>query len=84
MMDHNHTHCQSLLAAISDYLDGDLDSELCLELERHMAECQNCRIVVDTLRKTISLYHGIAVDDKIPPLVRERLFRTLQLEDFLS
>ena len=77
--------CQSLLAYLSDYVDGELSAELCQELEDHLAECQDCRIVVDTLRKTISLYHTCAADpQEVPPIVRERLFRTLNLEDFMK
>ena len=77
--------CQSLLAYLSDYVDGDLSAELCQELEAHLAECQDCRIVVDTLRKTISLYHTCAVDPReVPAVVRERLFRTLNLEDYMK
>ena len=78
------SHCQSLLASISDYVDGELSPELCQELERHLAGCQDCSVMVDTLRKTISLYHECAEDcAEIPAPVRRRLFKTLQLEDYL-
>jgi predicted anti-sigma-YlaC factor YlaD len=85
-MDHpDPSQCHSLLAYLSDYVDGSLGDELCRELETHLAECQDCRIVVDTLRKTISLYHQCAADpQEVPGVVRERLFRTLNLEDFLK
>jgi predicted anti-sigma-YlaC factor YlaD len=85
-MDHpERSQCHSLLTYLSDYVDGDLGEELCQELENHLAECQDCRIVVDTLRKTISLYHTCAADpQEVPSVVRERLFRTLNLEDFMK
>jgi len=75
--------CRSLLASLSDYVDGAAQEELCREIERHLAECQDCRVVVDTLKKTIYLVHA-ASETEIPTDVRERLFRRLDLEDFLK
>lgn len=84
MSDTDHSKCKTLLGSLSDYADGNLSEELCQKIESHIAECQNCRIVVDTLRKTIYLYHKSAAEPpEIPGVVRERLFRTLNLEDYL-
>lgn len=71
--------CKDMSAALSDYLDGELDEQLCAEIERHMAECGNCRIMVDTLRKTIVLYrtHG---HEEVPSDAKQRLYAVLQLE----
>ena len=77
--------CDSLLASLSDYVDGTLSDKLCREIEQHLAECQDCHIVVDTLRKTITLVHDCADDsDELPDQVRKRLFKTLNLEDYLE
>lgn len=75
-------NCESLLASLVDYVDGVAQEELCREIERHLAECENCRVVVDTLKKTVSLYH-ITAEADLPSAVRERLFMRLNLEDFL-
>jgi anti-sigma factor (TIGR02949 family) len=75
-----HIDCKHLLGSLSEYVDGELKGELCAELERHLAECQNCRIVVDSLNKTISLYHTTAQHADVPDGVRERLFRRLDLD----
>jgi predicted anti-sigma-YlaC factor YlaD len=84
MSDTDHSKCKALLGSLSDYVDGGLSEELCQEIENHIAECQNCRIVVDTLRKTVYLYHESATESaEVPGVVRERLFRTLNLEDYL-
>jgi anti-sigma factor RsiW len=83
MSEHDHSKCRALLGCLSEYVDGTLGEDLCEEFERHMSECENCRVVVDTLRKTVSLYHTTAADPaECPGPVRERLFRTLNLEDF--
>jgi anti-sigma factor RsiW len=84
MSEHEHSKCRTLLGSLSDYVDGTLSEELCEEIERHVSECQNCHIVVDTLRKTISLYHESAAEaGEMPGEVRERLFRTLNLDDYI-
>jgi predicted anti-sigma-YlaC factor YlaD len=80
-MAHNEK-CHELLASLSDYVDGVLEEQLCLEIDRHMASCENCRIVVDTLRKTISLYRTTTKPPEVPTEVRERLYRRLNLEDY--
>jgi len=41
---------------LNDYVDGEIDPEVCTEFETHLRGCNPCRIVVDTVRKTISLY----------------------------
>jgi hypothetical protein len=77
------SHCNALLDYLSDFIDGSLSQELCEEIIRHVAECQNCRFVVDTLRKTVSIYHQNAAENgEVSEIVRERLFRSLNLEDY--
>jgi anti-sigma factor (TIGR02949 family) len=80
-MNHNH-NCNELLGSISDYVDGALQDELCRELEKHLSGCENCRVVVDTLKKTISLYQTTGADTDVPADVRERLFKRLDLDEF--
>ena len=75
--------CQHLLENMSDYLDGEASAELCAEIERHLAGCADCRVVVDTLRKTITLYHELPRPE-LPPEARLRLYRALDLTEFLS
>ena len=83
--DHDRAQCRQLLASLSNYVDGDLADEMCREIERHMAGCERCRIVVDTLRKTVELYHTAAADEPpAPDDVRRRLFFKLNLEDYLA
>ncbi len=87
MTDHNHDHdhseCHRLLDSLSDYVDGTLDDELCREIEAHMVGCENCRVVVNTLAKTVELYHT-APEPNLPDEVRDRLFKRLMLDDLLD
>jgi anti-sigma factor (TIGR02949 family) len=81
---HQHGDCRHLLGSLSDYVDGELGASLCAELDRHLAECENCRIVVDTLRKTVYLYHVTAAPDPVPDDVKERLYKRLSIDDLLG
>jgi predicted anti-sigma-YlaC factor YlaD len=74
--------CLDLLDGLSDYLDGAAPGELCAEIERHLAECHKCRVVVDTLRKTVTLYHQLP-QLQMPAQVRERLYKRLDLAEYL-
>ena len=81
----NNLNCGAFLEEISDYVDGVAGEALCAEIEQHMAGCDDCRIVVDTLKKTIYLYHETSsVKTVIPTDVRKRLFHRLNLEDFIA
>jgi anti-sigma factor (TIGR02949 family) len=76
--------CRQLLGSLSEYVDGTLEQELCTEIERHLSECEDCRIVVDTLKKTVYLYQTTADEVKVPAGVRERLYRRLDLNGYLE
>jgi anti-sigma factor RsiW len=53
------SNCQALLHQLSAFVEDEASPQLCQEIERHLASCANCRIVVDTLDRTISLYHTL-------------------------
>ena len=75
-------NCKSLLGSLSDFVDGSAREEVCREIERHLSDCEDCRVVVDTFKKTVYLYHS-NTDADLPVDVRERLFKRLDLDDFL-
>jgi anti-sigma factor RsiW len=79
MEEHN---CRELLGDLSDYVDGDLAAQLCADLERHLQTCPNCTVVVNTLRKTIELYHESTESDLLPQEVRQRLYARLDLGEY--
>jgi predicted anti-sigma-YlaC factor YlaD len=83
---HEHRDCSYLLGSLSEYVDGSLEEMLCEEIERHVAECEDCRVVIDTLEKTVYLYHTSAELEPpiVPNDVKERLYKRLDLDDFLS
>jgi anti-sigma factor RsiW len=75
--------CRDFFSQLSEYIDGELAASLCAELEHHLADCPNCRIVVDTSRKTISLYRRYS-QGELPADVAERLWQAIEEAGFLS
>ena len=82
MTNHAHQNCQALLGSLSEYIDGELPSELCKEIEKHLEGCDNWRILLNTTRRTIDLVQ-LPVEENVPDDVRERLFKRLNLDDYL-
>jgi predicted anti-sigma-YlaC factor YlaD len=82
---HDGMVCHDLLQHISEYVDGSLRVELCAKIEEHLHGCEDCRIVINTLKKTVELYRGSSVEEcELPEAVRSRLFARLDLEDFVD
>lgn len=81
MKHHHDSNCQEILANLNDYIDGDLDSELCSLLESHLETCTDCQIVLNTLEKTIELCQQDGESTILPLDVRRRLFTRLGLEE---
>ncbi len=79
-----HAHCHDLLESLSEYMDGTVSETLCQEIERHMLDCENCRVVVDTLRRTLYLVKETNEAVEISETVRQKLFRSLDLDEFLK
>jgi anti-sigma factor RsiW len=77
--EHDHGTCREKLGQLSDYIDGELEAALCAELEAHLAECPNCRVMVDTVRKTIILYRSQSPAE-LPSDVESRLYKVLKLD----
>ena len=71
--------CKDVIAQLSDYLDAEAAQELCVSLESHFTECSSCRVYIDTVKKTISLYRSESPLD-CPEQVRMRLHTILSFE----
>ena len=71
--------CKQLKSQLSGYIDGELDDSICREIEKHIAGCERCKVVVDTLKKTVVLYRE-APEETVPPAVHTRLIKVLEIE----
>jgi anti-sigma factor RsiW len=72
--------CRELKMHLSEYLDDELESQVCVQVEAHLRECPNCRVTVDTMRKTIFLYHALD-NEAMPDGARARLYHALNLQE---
>jgi anti-sigma factor RsiW len=69
--------CEELLAALNEYVEGTVDPAICAEFEQHMAGCSPCQVVVDNIRKTITLYKA-GQPHSLPLEFRQRLHAALR------
>lgn len=69
--------CEELLAALNDYVDGDLDPGICEAFEEHLNGCNPCQVVIDNIRKTITLYKA-GEEIEMPIELQQRLHSVLQ------
>ncbi len=69
--------CEDLLRQLNDYVDKDIDPDVCTDFEGHLQDCNPCKIVVDTIRKTIKLYKDDTVYE-MPIKFHDRLHQTLR------
>jgi len=66
---HPHFDCNKLKELLPDYLDSELQEQICNELRTHLEECEDCRIYVKTVETTIVLYKHCPERD-VPDEVR--------------
>lgn len=69
--------CRGIIVELSSYLNGELDESAKADLERHLKNCEDCRVVVDTTRKTIQIFCN-SEPVPLPSDVRERLHQALE------
>lgn len=69
--------CEELLKLLNEYVDGTVDPAICTEFEQHMAGCNPCQVVVDSIRKTITLYKNGAPYE-LPITFRTKLHTSLR------
>ena len=68
--------CKDFLKELGEYLDESTDPALRAELDRHINECPNCWVVLDTTKKTIDVYKGLEAQP-LPDELRARLMEAV-------
>ncbi len=71
--------CRKNMPQLLLYVSGEAEEPMCWQIERHLAECNHCRIVVDTLQKTIFFYRALEAPE-IPASVHHHLCQCLQID----
>ncbi len=70
-------NCKAVIREISDYIDGELDLSMKQELERHLEDCGDCKMVVDQTRLTVEVFCD-AKPVELPADVKSRLHEALR------
>lgn len=70
--------CSDMIQGLNDYLDGAIDPELCAEIERHLGDCHDCRLMVDSMRMTVKLCRESGQCEDLPPEFADKLNQMLR------
>jgi predicted anti-sigma-YlaC factor YlaD len=65
--------CAEVFRLLSDYVDDDLRRAVCLEIEKHLENCPDCTLQVDSVKKTIRVYREASCREEIPVDIMIRL-----------
>jgi len=65
-------NCRNIVTELSNYLDEALDSTLRASIEKHLENCEDCRVVVDTTKQTIQIFCN-SEPAPLPEDTRQRL-----------
>ncbi len=65
-------NCRSIIKELANYLDEALDPILKSSIEKHLEGCEDCRVVVDTTKKTIQIFCN-SEPAPLPEDTRQRL-----------
>ena len=82
MESHGRTdRCREVFSLLSEYLNLELPSDACREMEAHIAGCPPCIEFAESLRKTVELCRRYQPDELPEPLgkkAREELLEAYQ------
>jgi predicted anti-sigma-YlaC factor YlaD len=77
-MNNKTVSCKKMYTHICDNLDQDIDSPKCRAIKRHLDDCPNCLVYLDSLKKTIILYREYP-NPKMPKSIRRQIFSKLKI-----
>lgn len=58
--------CKDIFEKLGDYLDRELEGDICAEIESHIKDCEPCIAFINTLKKTVELFHSAVKPDEPP------------------
>jgi predicted anti-sigma-YlaC factor YlaD len=68
--------CEEVWREVSNYLEGEISSELRSRMEEHLKGCKHCTAVLDGTRNVVQLV-GDARIFELPSAVSDRLYQKL-------
>ena len=76
----NRERHRKVIEKICDFMGEDLDAQACKEVIEHIENCPDCKIYLDTMRKTVTICRDLEKNKKLPVETNNRLFKVLKLE----
>lgn len=70
-------NCKGVIREISDYIDGELDAATMQDLEKHLDDCEDCKMVVNQTKLTVEIFCD-SQEVELPADVRSRLHEALR------
>jgi anti-sigma factor RsiW len=70
-------NCRELAELLLDYVQGELEPDVCSHIQRHLSQCSPCVTYLETYRITIQLSRRLPAAP-MPPELIERLRAALQ------
>lgn len=59
--------CQETGERISDYLDGELEGRSLTRVRRHLARCDRCRAMLESLSRTLEQLRSLGSPEQVAP-----------------
>jgi anti-sigma factor RsiW len=72
--------CVEFVGAVTDYLDGEVNDEDRMRIDRHLEHCQGCQTALAQFQAVIRLAGRLTAVDvtAVDPLIRDRLMTALR------
>jgi predicted anti-sigma-YlaC factor YlaD len=70
---------QEVYKQICDFMGEDLDAPACKEVVEHLESCPNCKVYLDTVKKTVTICREMEKEEAMPEDVKNRLFKVLNI-----
>ncbi|MEO8182335.1 MAG: sigma-70 family RNA polymerase sigma factor [Deltaproteobacteria bacterium] len=74
--------CPDVLTLFSRHLEGEISTETCAEMQRHLLTCDRCRDACDSLQRTLALCRATAPTIQVPKSVQSSV--RVALKKFLA
>lgn len=78
-MSEDKVNCKDVMHHICESLGEDLNSDRCVAIKKHLADCSGCQSYFETVEITIDYYRKYNV--KMPEDTHDRLMKFLDLDD---
>ncbi len=69
--------CPDVVALFSRHLEGEINADLCAEMEKHLASCPGCQSRCDSLQRTLALCKSAPLPE-VPKAVQADVRRALK------